>query len=70
VPCRFLDGEAVARAIRREVASGVAGMLAYGQARPRLAVILAGENAASQVYVRNKIKACGEVGIDSEVIRL
>jgi methylenetetrahydrofolate dehydrogenase (NADP+) / methenyltetrahydrofolate cyclohydrolase len=70
VPCRFLDGEAVARAIRREVASGVAGMLAYGQARPRLAVILAGENAASEVYVRNKIKACGEVGIDSEVIRL
>ncbi len=67
---RILDGEAVAREIRREVAAGVADLLARGRARPRLAVILAGDDVASQVYVRNKLKACGEVGIESELIRL
>jgi len=67
---RVLDGEAVAQAIRREVASGVADHVASGKARPRLAVVLAGEDEASRVYVRNKIKACGEVGIESELIRL
>ena len=67
---RALDGEAVAQAIRREVAGGVADLLARGKTRPRLAVILTGENVASQLYVRNKMKACGEVGIDSELVRL
>ena len=67
---RTLDGEVVARQIRREVAGGVADLLARGRGRPRLAVVLSGENLASQVYVRNKLKACGEVGIESELIRL
>jgi methylenetetrahydrofolate dehydrogenase (NADP+) / methenyltetrahydrofolate cyclohydrolase len=67
---RVLDGEAVAHSIRQEVASGVADLLARGKPRPKLAVILAGENLASQVYVRNKIKACEQVGIDSEMVRL
>lgn len=67
---RRLDGEAVAREIRREVAAEVARLAARGLARPKLAVILAGENPASQIYVRNKIKACGEAGIDSELIRI
>lgn len=66
----MLDGEAVAQEIRHEVASGVADRVARGKTRPRLAVILAGEDEASRVYVRNKIKACGEVGIESELIRL
>jgi len=70
VAARVLDGEAVAKAIRLEVAAGVADLCARGMTRPRLAVVLAGENLASQVYVRNKIKACGEVGIDSELVRL
>ena len=67
---RILGGEAVAREIRMEVAAGVEDLISRGKARPRLAVILCGENVASQVYVRNKIKACGEAGIESELIRL
>ena len=67
---RILGGEEVAREIRREVAAGVEDLISRGEARPRLAVILSGENMASQVYVRNKIKACGEAGIESELIRM
>jgi methylenetetrahydrofolate dehydrogenase (NADP+)/methenyltetrahydrofolate cyclohydrolase len=70
VAARVLSGETVAREIRREVAAGVEELIALGKARPHLSVILAGENPASQVYVRNKIKACTEAGIESEVIRL
>ena len=66
----ILSGEAVARKIRQEVAAGVEALVARGMARPRLAVILAGDNLASQLYVRNKIKACSEAGIESELIRL
>src|SRR5262249_14682398 len=47
-----------------------ADLLARGRGRPRLVVILAGDDVASQVYVRNKLKACAEVGIESELIRL
>ncbi len=67
---RLLDGEAVARAIRQEVASDIARLLAHGRPRPKLAVVLAGADPASEIYVRNKIKACGEVGIESELVRL
>ena len=67
---RLLDGEAVARAIRHEVAADIGQLLARGRPRPRLAVVLAGANPASEIYVRNKIKACGEVGIESELVRL
>jgi methylenetetrahydrofolate dehydrogenase (NADP+)/methenyltetrahydrofolate cyclohydrolase len=70
VAARILGGDAVAREIRREVAEGVESLVAGGAARPRLSVILAGEDPASQVYVRNKVKACTEAGIESEVIRL
>jgi len=70
VGARVLDGEAVALAIRQEVAAGVADLLASGKPRPRLVVVLSGENVASQVYVRNKIRACEQVGIDSELVRL
>ena len=67
---RLLDGAAVAKQIRVEVAEGVADLVRQGMPRPRLAVILAGDNLASQVYVRNKLRACQEAGIDSELIRL
>jgi len=70
MPPRILDGEAVARAIRQEVASDVARQLAHGRPRPKLAVILAGADPASEIYVRNKIKACGEAGIESELVRI
>jgi methylenetetrahydrofolate dehydrogenase (NADP+)/methenyltetrahydrofolate cyclohydrolase len=65
MPARILDGTKIAQDIRREVAAEVAAMAAAG-ARPGLAVILAGHNPASEIYVRGKIKACEEVGIYSE----
>lgn len=61
---RILDGAALSRAIRAEVAQRVAALSARGT-RPGLAVILVGDSAASAVYVRNKVRACGEAGIRS-----
>lgn len=61
----ILDGNKIAAEIRREVASEVAAMTAVGM-RPGLAVILAGHNPASEIYVRGKVKSCEEVGIYSE----
>jgi methylenetetrahydrofolate dehydrogenase (NADP+) / methenyltetrahydrofolate cyclohydrolase len=66
---RLLDGVAVGKAIRAEVASEVA-QLREGGRRPGLAVVLVGEDAASQVYVRAKGKACEEAGMHSVTIRL
>jgi methylenetetrahydrofolate dehydrogenase (NADP+)/methenyltetrahydrofolate cyclohydrolase len=70
MPARILDGAAVARAIRSEVAQSVREFVARRGAAPRLAAVLVGANPASQVYVRNKIAACAEVGIRSAEIRL
>ena len=61
----ILDGNKIAGEIRTEVAADVTGMTAAG-VRPGLAVVLVGHNPASEVYVRGKVKACGEVGIYSE----
>jgi methylenetetrahydrofolate dehydrogenase (NADP+) / methenyltetrahydrofolate cyclohydrolase len=66
---RLLDGVAIGKAIRAEVASEVA-QLREGGRRPGLAVVLVGEDAASQVYVRAKGKACEEAGMHSVTIRL
>jgi methylenetetrahydrofolate dehydrogenase (NADP+)/methenyltetrahydrofolate cyclohydrolase len=65
MPARILDGTKIAQDIRREVAADVNSMAAAG-VRSGLAVILAGHNPASEIYVRGKIKACEEVGIYSE----
>ena len=61
---RILDGLALARTIRAEVADKAAALTARGT-RPGLAVILVGDSAASAVYVRNKIRACAEASIHS-----
>jgi methylenetetrahydrofolate dehydrogenase (NADP+)/methenyltetrahydrofolate cyclohydrolase len=61
----ILDGKKIAAAIRAEVTAEVQALRAAG-VRPGLAVLLVGDNAASAVYVRQKVKACGEVGIHSE----
>ncbi|HET7598692.1 MAG TPA: bifunctional methylenetetrahydrofolate dehydrogenase/methenyltetrahydrofolate cyclohydrolase FolD [Gemmatimonadales bacterium] len=66
---RVLDGVAIADAIRAEVAAQVATYRAGGR-QPGLAVVLVGENPASQVYVRSKGKACEEAGMHSETVRL
>jgi methylenetetrahydrofolate dehydrogenase (NADP+)/methenyltetrahydrofolate cyclohydrolase len=64
MPARILDGKALAASIRATVRERVAALAAKG-VRPGLAVILAGEDPASQVYVRNKTRACEETGIHS-----
>lgn len=66
---RILDGAAIGREIRAEVAARVAELAARGRV-PGLAVVLVGEDPASQVYVRSKGKACAEAGMHSETIRL
>jgi len=66
----LLDGKATAKTIRSELKTEVAKLAArYGRA-PGLAVILVGEDPASQVYVRNKERDCAEVGIASFPHRL
>ncbi len=65
---RILDGKALAAAVRASVRETVARLAARG-VRPGLAVILAGDNPASAVYVRNKARACEETGVRSEVHR-
>jgi methylenetetrahydrofolate dehydrogenase (NADP+) / methenyltetrahydrofolate cyclohydrolase len=61
----ILDGTRIAQDIRGEVAAEVKAMAAAG-VRPGLAVVLAGHNPASEIYVRGKVKACAEVGVYSE----
>lgn len=67
MPARILDGQAIAAQIKAEVAEEIRALSAQGL-RPGLAVILAGHNAASEVYVRNKTKASEALGIYSETI--
>jgi len=61
----ILDGTKIAQDIRSEVAADVKSISAAG-VRPGLAVVLAGHNPASEIYVRGKVKACEEVGVYSE----
>jgi methylenetetrahydrofolate dehydrogenase (NADP+)/methenyltetrahydrofolate cyclohydrolase len=67
---QMLDGRPIAEAIKKEVAAEVGQLRQQHGVVPRLAAVLVGEDAASAVYVRNKVRACGEVGIDSEQIDL
>jgi methylenetetrahydrofolate dehydrogenase (NADP+) / methenyltetrahydrofolate cyclohydrolase len=69
VTARILDGTRLADEIRAEVAQAVARQRESGR-KPGLAVVIVGENPASQVYVRAKGKACEEAGMHSETIRL
>ena len=61
---RLIDGNALSKKIRADVAQRAAALTAKGH-RPGLAVILVGEDPASQVYVRNKVKACEDNGLYS-----
>ena len=60
----IIDGVALSKTLRAEVAQRAARLTAQGR-QPGLAVLLVGENPASQVYVRNKVKACEEAGVYS-----
>jgi methylenetetrahydrofolate dehydrogenase (NADP+) / methenyltetrahydrofolate cyclohydrolase len=63
---QILDGKSLAATIRAELKQKVAALVQRG-ARPGLAVVLAGDDAASRVYVRNKTLAAGEIGVHSEL---
>ncbi|MFT9055987.1 MAG: bifunctional methylenetetrahydrofolate dehydrogenase/methenyltetrahydrofolate cyclohydrolase FolD [Ethanoligenens sp.] len=69
MPAKLLDGKAASAKVRTQVAKEVRALQAHGIS-PSLAVVLVGDNPASQVYVRNKEKDCEEVGIRSVGCRL
>lgn len=60
----ILDGKKISDNIKEELKRRIMVL----ESKPKLVVVLVGENDASKVYVRNKIKACEKIGIDSEVI--
>src|ERR1700753_2717889 len=64
---KILDGIAIAAEIKAEVALEVAAAKEKGYT-PGLVVVLVGEHPASQIYVRSKVKTCGELGIYSEML--
>lgn len=63
-PAQLIDGNALSKQLRAEVAQRAADLTARGTT-PGLAVVLVGENPASAVYVRNKVKACADSGLHS-----
>jgi methylenetetrahydrofolate dehydrogenase (NADP+)/methenyltetrahydrofolate cyclohydrolase len=62
---RIIDGKGIAQEVRNEVRKAIDGMVGRGLRRPGLAVVMVGDNPASQVYVRNKRRSCEECGIVS-----
>ncbi len=66
---RILDGNAIRDSVLAELASRVERAARYG-VRPGLAAVLVGEDPASKIYVRNKIRACDRIGAHSETLRL
>ena len=67
---KIIDGKAIAAQVNAETAAEVAALIAKRNIQPGLAVVLIGENPASQVYVGMKVKKCAELGIYSEKIVL
>ncbi|MGC9224007.1 MAG: bifunctional 5,10-methylenetetrahydrofolate dehydrogenase/5,10-methenyltetrahydrofolate cyclohydrolase [Terracidiphilus sp.] len=65
---RILDGAALAAAIKQEAAEEV-GRLAASGIKPGLAAVLVGSVPASEIYVRNKVQACAELGIYSDLVK-
>jgi methylenetetrahydrofolate dehydrogenase (NADP+) / methenyltetrahydrofolate cyclohydrolase len=66
---KIIDGIAIAREVRIGIAARAAILKSHG-VLPALTVIMVGDDPASAVYVRNKVRACREAGIKSEVVRL
>jgi methylenetetrahydrofolate dehydrogenase (NADP+) / methenyltetrahydrofolate cyclohydrolase len=70
MPAKILDGKQLAQQLRSELAEEVVEFIQNNGAVPCLAAVLVGDNAASEVYVRNKQRACEAVGIESQLHRL
>src|SRR5208282_3140852 len=68
LPTQILDGNRVRDDIKAELKPRIATLAAQGRA-PGLAVVLVGSNPASEIYVRNKVKTCEDLGIRSETLR-
>src|ERR1700733_11121762 len=65
MPAKILDGNAIATRVRAEWKPRAIAAAAAG-CRPGLAVVILGDNPASRIYVRNKVKACAELDLYSE----
>ena len=65
----IIDGKELSKSIKQELASEVEQMIQAGEKQPHLAAVLVGDDPASQVYVRNKVRSCEQVGFKSTLIR-
>ena len=65
----LIDGKAIAKQIKQEIAEEVKDILSKGGKRPHLAAILVGHDGGSETYVASKVKACEECGFKSSLIR-
>jgi methylenetetrahydrofolate dehydrogenase (NADP+)/methenyltetrahydrofolate cyclohydrolase len=70
VPARLLNGVEVAAAIRRELAADVAAFTTRAGRPPALGIVLAGDDPASEIYVRNKLKTAAEAGLRADLERV
>ena len=66
----LLDGRTTSEQIKKEITEKVEEIVRQGRKRPHLAAILVGEDGASQTYVNNKEKTCGQVGFKSTIVRM
>ena len=66
---QLIDGKKVADEIKAEIAAEVAERVACGERRPHLAAVLVGHDGGSETYVAHKVKACGQCGFESTLIR-
>lgn len=66
---QIIDGKQLSKDIKGEIAEKVQQIKSNGGRAPHLAAVLVGEDPASQVYVRNKVRSCEQVGFDSTLIR-
>lgn len=66
---QLIDGKAIAAQIKKEIAAEVKEIMAKGGKQPHLAAILVGHDGGSETYVASKVKACGECGFKSTLIR-
>ena len=66
---QLIDGKATAMAIKQEIAQRVKEIVANGGKQPHLAAILVGHDGGSETYVAAKVKACGECGFKSSLVR-
>jgi methylenetetrahydrofolate dehydrogenase (NADP+)/methenyltetrahydrofolate cyclohydrolase len=67
---QILDGKVVSESVKKDIAAKTEEIKRSGKKAPHLAAVLVGHNGASETYVANKVKSCGEVGFKSTLVRL